>query len=65
MTLKISSSYVFDYQKTHDVQGTLNFGGGMVGTVECVITDNFQETVNINSDANMGAGVEFVSVITT
>lgn len=48
-----------------NVVGKLEIAAGLVGTVECVITDNFQETVNINSDVNMGAGVEFVSVITT
>lgn len=59
------NSLTNDFNETYTLKNEINFGGSNIGTVECVITDNFQETVNITSDSKTGAGIDFVSIITT
>lgn len=53
-----------DLVEKHDILGELRTCSLVIGAVECVFTDNFQEKVSIHTDVNLGAGVDYVSVIT-
>lgn len=57
-TFELSDSFKADF----NVQGSSIFGGGLIGTASVTISDNFNETVTINSAENIGSGISYTSI---
>lgn len=54
-----------DFKETYAIDNVASFGGGIVGSVECNISDNFQETIDFTGSELVGTGISYTSIDST